>query len=44
VDSAHFSSHEKRGHPTFAYIGKHLTDYSHKLSIISKQSRLMHKE
>jgi hypothetical protein len=44
VDSAHFSSHEKRSYPTFAYTGKHLADYSHKLSVISKQSRLMHKE
>jgi hypothetical protein len=44
VDSAHFSSHEKRSYPTFAYTGKHLGDYSHKLSIISKQSRIMHKE
>jgi len=37
-------THEKRSYPTFAYTGKHLIDYSHKLSIISKQSRLMHKE
>jgi hypothetical protein len=44
VESAHFLSHEKRSYPTFAYTGKHLADYSHKLSIISKQSRLMHKE
>jgi len=44
VDSAHFSSHEKRSYPNFAYTGKHLADYSHKLSIISKHSRLMHKE
>jgi hypothetical protein len=43
-DSAHFSLHEKRSYPTFAYTRKHLADYSHKLSIISKQSRLMHKE
>jgi hypothetical protein len=28
VDSAHFSSHEKRSYPTFAYIGKHLANYS----------------
>jgi hypothetical protein len=44
LDSARFSSHEKRRYPTFAYTGKHLADYSHKLSIISKQGRLMHKE
>jgi hypothetical protein len=44
VDSAYFSSHEKISYPTFAYTGKHLADYSHRLSIISKQSRLMHKE
>jgi len=44
VDSVCFSSLEKRGYPIFSYIGKHLADYSHKLSIISKQSRLMHKE
>jgi hypothetical protein len=45
VDSAHFSSHEKRSYKCFpVYTGKHLADYSHKLSIISKQSRIMHKE
>jgi hypothetical protein len=44
VDIAHFSSHEKRSYHTFAYSRKHLADYSHKLSIISKHSRLMHKE
>jgi hypothetical protein len=44
VDSAHFSSHEKRCYPTFAYIGKHLANYSQKLSIISKQSKLIPKE
>jgi hypothetical protein len=44
VDSARFSSHEKRSYPTFAYTGKHLADYSYKLSIIFKQSRIMHKE
>jgi hypothetical protein len=44
VDSARFSSHEKRSYPTFAYTGKHLADYSHELSIISKQSILMLKE
>jgi hypothetical protein len=42
VDSAHFSSHEKKSYPTFAYTGKHLANYSHKLSIISKLSRLMY--
>lgn len=44
VDSAHFSSHERRSYPTFAFTGKHLADCSHELSIISKHSRLMHKE
>jgi hypothetical protein len=44
VDSAHFSSHEKRSHPTFTYTGKHLANYSQKLSIISKQSKLIPKE
>jgi hypothetical protein len=44
VDSAHFSSHEKRSYPTFAYIGKHLANYSQRLSIISKQSKLIPKE
>jgi hypothetical protein len=44
VDSAHFSSHEKKSYPTFAYIGKHLVNYSQKLSIISKQSKLIPKE
>jgi hypothetical protein len=43
-ESAHFSSHEKRSYPTFTYTGKHLADYRHTLSIISKQSKLMHKE
>jgi hypothetical protein len=44
VDSAHFSSHEKRSYPTFAYTGKHLANYSQRLSIISKQSNLIPKE
>jgi hypothetical protein len=44
VDSAHFSLHEERSYPTFAYTGKHLANYSHKLSIISKQSKLIPKE
>jgi hypothetical protein len=44
VDSAHFSSHEKRSYPTFAYTGKHLANYSQKLSIISKPSKLIPKE
>jgi hypothetical protein len=44
MNSTHFSSHEKRSYPTYAYTGKHLADYSHELSIIFKQSRLMHKE
>jgi len=44
VDSAHFSSHEKRSYPIFAYTGKHLANYSQKLSIISKQSKLIPKE
>jgi hypothetical protein len=44
MDSAHFSSHEKRSYPTFAYIGKHLANYSQKLSFISKQSKLIPKE
>jgi hypothetical protein len=44
VDSAHFSSHEKRNYPTFAYTGKHLANYSQKLSNISKQSKLIPKE
>jgi hypothetical protein len=44
VDSARVSLHEKRSYPTFTYTGKHLADYSHKLSIIFKQSRIMHKE
>jgi hypothetical protein len=43
-DNAHFSSHEKRSYLIFAYIGKRLANYSHKLSIISKQSKLIHKE
>jgi hypothetical protein len=44
VDSAHFSSHEKRNYPNFAYIGKHLANYSQKLSNISKKSKLIPKE
>jgi predicted DNA-binding protein YlxM (UPF0122 family) len=40
----HISSHEERSYPTFAYTGKHLENYSHKLSIISKQNKLIHKE
>jgi hypothetical protein len=44
VDSAHFSSHEKRSYPTLAYTGKHLANYSQRLSIISKQSKLIPKE
>jgi hypothetical protein len=44
MDNAHFSSHEKRNYPTFAYTGKHLANYSQKLSIISKQSKLIPKE
>jgi hypothetical protein len=44
VDSAHFSSHEKRSYPIFAYTRKHLANYSQKLSIISKQSKLIPKE
>jgi hypothetical protein len=44
VDSAHFSSHEKRSYPTFAYTGKQLANYSQKLSNISKQSKLIPKE
>jgi hypothetical protein len=44
VDSAHFSSHEKRNYPTFAYTEKHLANYSQKLSNISKQSKLIPKE
>jgi hypothetical protein len=44
VDSAHFSSHEKRIYPTFSYTGKHLANYSHKLLIISKQRKLIPKE
>jgi hypothetical protein len=39
VDSAHFSSHEKISYPTFAYTGKHLANYSQKLSNISKQNK-----
>jgi hypothetical protein len=26
VDSAHFSSHEKKSYPTFAYTGEHVAD------------------
>jgi hypothetical protein len=44
VKSAHFSSHDKKSYPIFAYTGKHLTNYSQKLSIISKQSKLIPKE
>jgi hypothetical protein len=44
VDSAHFSSTEKRSYPTFAYTGKHLANFSQKLSNISKQSKLIPKE
>jgi hypothetical protein len=44
VDSVHFSSHEKRSYSIFAYTGKHLANYSQKLSIISKQSKLIPKE
>jgi hypothetical protein len=44
VVGAHFSSHEKRSYPTFAYTGKHLAYYSQKLSNISKQSKLIPKE
>jgi hypothetical protein len=44
VDIAHFSSHEKRSYLTFAYTGKHLANYSQRLSIISKQSKLIPKE
>jgi hypothetical protein len=36
--------HEERSYPTFAYTGKHLANYSKKLSIISKQSKLIPKE
>jgi hypothetical protein len=41
---AHFSSHEKRSYHTFAYTGKHLANYSQKLSNITKQSKLIPKE
>jgi len=44
VDSAHFSSHEKISYPTFAYTGKHLANYSQKLSNISKQNKWIPKE
>jgi hypothetical protein len=44
MDSTHFSSHEERSYPTIAYTGKHLANHSHKLSIISKQSKLILKE
>jgi hypothetical protein len=44
MDSAHFSSHEKRSYPIFGYTEKHLANYSQKLSIISKQSKLIPKE
>jgi hypothetical protein len=33
-----------RSYPTFAYTGKHLASYSQKLSILSKQSKLIPKE
>jgi hypothetical protein len=36
--------HLSRSYPTFAYTGKHLADYSDKLSNISKQSIITHKE
>jgi hypothetical protein len=38
VDSAHFSSHEKRSYPIFAYTGKHLANYS-KSKLIPKELR-----
>jgi len=44
VDSAHFSLHKKRSYLTFPYTGKHLANYSQKLSNISKQSKLIPKE
>jgi hypothetical protein len=44
MDNAHFSSHGKRSYPIFSYTGKHLANYSQKLSIISKQSKLIPKE
>jgi hypothetical protein len=44
VDSVRFSLHGKRSYPTFAYTGKHLANYSQKLPIISKQSKLIPKE
>jgi hypothetical protein len=44
VDSAHFSLHEKRNYPRFAYTRKHLANYNEKLSNISKQSKLIPKE
>jgi hypothetical protein len=44
MDSAHFSSHKERSYPSFTYTGKHLANYSHKLLIISKESRLIPKE
>jgi hypothetical protein len=44
VDMAHFSSHEKRSYPTFAYTGKNLANYSQKLSNIFKQNKLIPKE
>jgi hypothetical protein len=44
MDSAHFSLHEKRSYPTFAYTGKHLANYCQKISNISKQSKLIPKE
>jgi hypothetical protein len=43
VDSAHFSSHEKKSYPTFVDTRKHLAIYSQKLSIISKKSKLIPK-
>jgi hypothetical protein len=39
-----FSSHGKRSYPIFSYTGKHLVNYSQKLSNISKQSKLIPKE
>jgi hypothetical protein len=44
MDNAHFSSHEKRSYPTFAYTGKHLANYSQKLSIIYKHNKLIPKK
>jgi hypothetical protein len=44
MDNAHFSSYEKRSYLILAYTGKHLANYSQKLSIIFKQSKLIPKE